>query len=64
MPKVYVTKKSGFEACHHLVNYEGKCASNHGHSYTVEVTISSGVFVKTGSMAKGIIAFAPEDPKT
>ena len=43
MPKVYVTKRSGFEACHHLINYDGKCARNHGHSYKVEVTISGSL---------------------
>lgn len=40
LSKVYITKRFGFEACHHLVNYDGKCANVHGHSYKLEVTVS------------------------
>lgn len=39
--KVYVTKRFGFEAAHHLPYYGGKCRSIHGHSYKLEVTISA-----------------------
>lgn len=38
--KVFVTKRSTFEACHHLPNYDGKCSRLHGHSYKLEVTVS------------------------
>ena len=41
--KVYVTKRASFEACHHLLNYDGKCSNLHGHSYKIEVTFSGGV---------------------
>lgn len=36
--KVYVTKRSTFEASHLLTNYDGKCSRLHGHSYKLEVT--------------------------
>ena len=38
---VYITKRFTFEACHHLPNYNGKCANVHGHSYKLEVTVSA-----------------------
>ena len=30
-----------FEAGHRLLNYEGKCAAPHGHSFTAEILIAS-----------------------
>lgn len=39
--RVYITKRFTFEACHHLPNYNGKCANVHGHSYKLEVTVSA-----------------------
>ena len=39
--RVYITKRFTFEACHHLHNYNGKCANVHGHSYKLEVTVSA-----------------------
>lgn len=41
MSKVYATKRFHFEACHHLPGHSGKCANIHGHSYKLEVTVSS-----------------------
>ena len=41
--KVFVTKKFEFEACHHLIDYKGKCSNPHGHSYKLEVTVSGAV---------------------
>lgn len=38
--KVKITRRTSFEACHHLNNYLGKCARVHGHSYKLEVTVS------------------------
>ena len=35
---VKVTKRFTFEASHNLINYKGKCANLHGHSYKLEVT--------------------------
>jgi 6-pyruvoyltetrahydropterin/6-carboxytetrahydropterin synthase len=41
MPHVTVTKLFEFEACHHLPNYKGACERMHGHSYKLEVTVTS-----------------------
>lgn len=37
-PKITCTRILGFDAAHRLMNHEGKCATMHGHRYTVEVT--------------------------
>lgn len=47
--------RCGFEAAHRLPALGGKCASVHGHSWTVEVTLSGPV-----DKAQGIIADAGE----
>ena len=39
--KISVTKRYTFEAGHNLIDYDGKCANLHGHSYKLEVTFSS-----------------------
>lgn len=52
MSKIYVTKRCGFEACHNLNAYDGKCSRKHGHSYKVEVTVS-------GSISNSISEFDP-----
>ena len=39
--KVSITKKFEFEAAHKLLGHPGKCKNLHGHSYKLEVTISS-----------------------
>ena len=52
MSKIYVTKRCGFEACHNLNAYDGKCSRKHGHSYKVEVTVS-------GSISNSISEFEP-----
>lgn len=36
---IAVTKRMTTETAHRLTNYEGKCASIHGHSYLWEVTV-------------------------
>jgi 6-pyruvoyltetrahydropterin/6-carboxytetrahydropterin synthase len=36
-----VTKLFEFEAGHHLPNYNGDCHKQHGHTFKLEVTISS-----------------------
>lgn len=35
-----VTKRFTFEAAHNLPNYVGPCHNVHGHSYTLDVTVS------------------------
>jgi len=39
--KFSITKKFEFEAAHILPNHPGKCMNLHGHSYKLEVTIST-----------------------
>ena len=39
--KISITKKFEFEAAHKLPNHSGKCRNLHGHSYKLEVTVSS-----------------------
>jgi 6-pyruvoyltetrahydropterin/6-carboxytetrahydropterin synthase len=34
-----IGKRFKFEAAHHLPEYEGKCASVHGHTYVLEVEV-------------------------
>lgn len=34
-----ITREFRFEAAHHLVDYDGKCARPHGHSYVLRVTL-------------------------
>jgi 6-pyruvoyltetrahydropterin/6-carboxytetrahydropterin synthase len=36
-----VTKIFKFDAAHRLLNYEGKCANLHGHTYVVEVEMAT-----------------------
>lgn len=45
---VSVTKCFGFEAAHHLPNYDGACNRLHGHSYKLQVTVSGSVDEATG----------------
>lgn len=39
-----VTKMFEFEAGHHLPNYNGPCHKQHGHTFKLEVTVSSNKF--------------------
>lgn len=41
-----VTKQFRFEAAHRLLNYQGKCANLHGHSYLVEITYGAESLVR------------------
>ncbi|PCI21325.1 6-carboxytetrahydropterin synthase QueD [Candidatus Wolfebacteria bacterium] len=56
MPKkVSVTKFYTFEAAHQLVNHEGKCKNEHGHSYKLEVTVTGTPKQADGSPDEGMI---------
>lgn len=54
----YLTKSFTFDAAHHLEQYEGKCASKHGHTYHVFVKLavkelqSNGIAVDFGDIKK------------
>ena len=41
MPKISVTKGFSFEASHYIPNYDGACSNLHGHSYKLQVTVST-----------------------
>lgn len=38
-----VCKEFTFEAAHKLLNYKGKCANLHGHTYKLQITVSGPV---------------------
>jgi len=39
--KMSICRKFRFDAAHYLPNYEGKCKNVHGHSWTLEVEVTS-----------------------
>ncbi len=47
MPHYEVTKSYRFEASHRLDGHDGKCARMHGHSYKVDVTVTSDGLVES-----------------
>ena len=52
-----VCKIFRFDAAHYLPNYEGVCSRLHGHSWTLEVEVSSSKLISTGSEAGMVIDF-------
>jgi 6-pyruvoyltetrahydropterin/6-carboxytetrahydropterin synthase len=46
--KVSTTKCFSFEAAHFLPGYDGACSHLHGHSYKLQVTVTSPVDSVTG----------------
>ena len=52
---ILVTKIFGFEACHHLPNYDGKCKNPHGHSYKLEVTVFGDINKEKGHPKEGML---------
>ena len=53
-----VCKTFRFDAAHYLPNYEGKCKNLHGHSWTLEVEVSSDELIRFGSGAGMVVDFA------
>ncbi len=45
-----VTKEFTFDAAHFLRNYEGPCANMHGHTYKLQVTVTSHSLDKCGML--------------
>jgi len=45
---IEITKEFTFDSCHKLLNYIGKCAQLHGHTYKLQVTVKRKVNQKTG----------------
>ena len=52
-----VCKIFRFDAAHYLPNYVGKCSRLHGHTWTLEVEVSSSKLISTGSEAGMVIDF-------
>ncbi len=38
--RLIITKIFSFDSAHSLINYNGKCSNVHGHTYTLEVSVS------------------------
>lgn len=53
--KVTVTKVFKFSAAHQLVNHDGKCAEEHGHNYTVELTFAGKINNTPGHPKQGMV---------
>ena len=53
-----VCKTFRFDAAHYLPNYEGKCHALHGHTWTLEVEVSSDELIQSGSEAGMVVDFA------
>lgn len=47
MNETAVTRHVEFEAAHLLEGYSGRCGSLHGHSYSLEVTVSLSEYYRT-----------------
>lgn len=52
---ITVTKRYGFEACHHLPHYVGACHNLHGHSYKLDVTVGGSVIKDQNNPKCGMI---------
>ncbi len=44
------TVEASFAAAHHLRNYPGKCANNHGHNFRVRVTVEGATLDPVGML--------------
>ncbi|HEY8908741.1 MAG TPA: 6-carboxytetrahydropterin synthase QueD [Desulfosporosinus sp.] len=56
---IKVTKSFTFDAAHFLPNHKGKCATMHGHTYRLEVTVvrNNGQLINGGSDDSMVIDF-------
>jgi len=50
-----VAKKWTFDAAHHLPDHDGKCRNEHGHTYTVEVSVWGVVQPTRGRSDDGMV---------
>ncbi len=53
--RIRITKSFTFEMAHALQNYDGPCRHIHGHSYTLEVTISGEPVIDRTSPKLGMV---------
>ncbi len=57
-PAFTLTKRATFEASHRLPNHDGKCNRLHGHSWRVEVEVTSDRLWNEGPKAGMAVDFA------
>jgi len=53
-----VCKMFTFDAAHYLPSYEGKCRNLHGHTWKLEVEVSSDELIQEGSETGMVVDFA------
>lgn len=53
-----ITKSFSFEASHQLDHHDGKCANLHGHSYQLDVELTSSSLRETGSCKNMVMDFS------
>jgi 6-pyruvoyltetrahydropterin/6-carboxytetrahydropterin synthase len=53
--KIRITKRFTFEMAHALEGYDGPCKDIHGHSYTLEVTVSGEPIIDRSSPKLGMV---------
>jgi len=45
---VEITREFTFDSCHKLLDYNGKCANLHGHTYHLQISLKRRINPKTG----------------
>jgi 6-pyruvoyltetrahydropterin/6-carboxytetrahydropterin synthase len=53
--RIRITKSFNFEMAHALQHYDGPCRHIHGHSYTLEVTLSGDPIIDRTSPKLGMV---------
>jgi len=53
-----IMKQFSFDAAHQLVGHDGKCANLHGHTYKLELAISSPNLISKGPSQGMVMDFA------
>lgn len=56
MRRVTISKEWRFDAAHQLPNHDGKCATPHGHTYTVAVGLTGYPQPPDGRPEEGMVA--------
>ena len=45
---VEITREFTFDSCHKLIDYDGKCANLHGHTYHLQISLKKRIDPETG----------------
>jgi 6-pyruvoyltetrahydropterin/6-carboxytetrahydropterin synthase len=45
---VEITREFTFDSCHKLIDYDGKCANLHGHTYHLQISLKRRIDSETG----------------